>query len=96
MRQNLFIREMKPSTFIERLKQMNKFLRYFPRKRVFDMNNIKIDEEQLISLMYHASHGIMQLQIQRAGRSINEFQTLDELKFSFPSNMIAISWKQES
>jgi hypothetical protein len=31
---------------------------------VFDMNNIEIDEEQLILLMYHASHGIMQLQIQ--------------------------------
>jgi hypothetical protein len=80
MRQNLFIGEMKPSTFIKRLKQMNKFLRYFPREKVFEMNNIEIEEEQLISLMYHASHGIMQLQIQRAGRSINEFQMLDELK----------------
>jgi hypothetical protein len=33
--------------------------------------------------MYHASHGIMQLQIQRAGKSINDLQTLDELKGFF-------------
>jgi hypothetical protein len=32
MHQNLFIGEMKLSTFIERLKRMNKFLRYFPQK----------------------------------------------------------------
>jgi hypothetical protein len=83
MRQNLFIGEMKLLTFIERLKRMNKFLRYFLRERVFGMNNVEIDEEQLISLMYHEPHGIMQLQIQRAGRSINEFQTLDELKVFF-------------
>jgi hypothetical protein len=46
MRQNLFIGEMKPSTFIERLKRINKFLRYFPRERVFEMTNIELDEEQ--------------------------------------------------
>jgi hypothetical protein len=57
--------------------------RYFPREKVFEMNNVEIDEEQLISLMYHASHGIMQLQIQQTGRSINDFQTLDELKVFF-------------
>jgi hypothetical protein len=31
MRQNLFLGELKPSVFIERLKRMNKFLKYFPR-----------------------------------------------------------------
>jgi hypothetical protein len=62
---------------------MNKFLNYFPREKVFDVNSIEINEQQLISLMYHASHGIMQLQIQRAGKSINDFQTLDTLKVFF-------------
>jgi hypothetical protein len=83
MRQNLFIGDMKPLTFIKQLKRMNKFLNYFPREKVFDVNLIEIDEQQLISLMYHASHGIMQLQIQQAGKSINDFQSLDTLKVFF-------------
>jgi hypothetical protein len=83
MRQNLFIGESKPSVFIERLKRMNKMLQYFPRANVFDDDNILIEEEQLISIVHHASHGIMQLQIQRAGRTINEFKTLEDLKVFF-------------
>jgi hypothetical protein len=83
MRQSLFLGDMKPSTFIERLKRMNRFLEYFPRVNVFDEDNVFIEEEQLISIVHHASHGIMQLQLQRAGRSVNDFSTLDELKVFF-------------
>jgi hypothetical protein len=83
MRQNLFIGDSKPSVFIERLKRMNKILQYFPRANVFDDDNVYIEEEQLISIVHHASHGIMQLQIQRAGRTINEFKTLEDLKVFF-------------
>jgi hypothetical protein len=83
MRQNLFIGESKPSVFIERLKRMNKMLQYFPRANVFDDDNVFIEEEQLITIVHHASHGIMQLQIQRAGRTINEFKMLEDLKVFF-------------
>jgi hypothetical protein len=83
MRQNLFIGDSKPSVFIERLKRMNKMLQYYPRANVFDDDNVFIEEEQLISIVHHVSHGIMQLQIQRAGRTINEFKTLEDLKVFF-------------
>jgi transposase InsO family protein len=83
MRQNLFLADLKPSLFIERLKRMNRFLAYFPRTDVFEDNNILIPEEQLITIVHHASHGIMQLQLQRAGKSVNDFHTLDELKVFF-------------
>jgi hypothetical protein len=83
MRQNLFIGDTKPSAFIERLKRMNKMLQYFPRANVFDDDNVFIEEEQLITIVHHASHGIMQLQIQWAGRMINEFKTLENLKVFF-------------
>ena len=84
MRQNLFLGELKPSVFIERLKRMNKFLKYFPRDDIaIDEDKILIDEEQLITIVHHASHGIMQLQIQRSGKTINAFKTLDELKVFF-------------
>jgi hypothetical protein len=73
MRQNLFLGELKPSTFIERLKRMNRFLAYFPRDDVFDDNNILIQEEQLITIVHHASHGIMQLQLQRVDKSVNDW-----------------------
>jgi hypothetical protein len=69
MRQNLFIGDSKPSVFIERLKRMNKMLQYFPRANVFDDDNVFIEEEQLITIVHHASHGIMQLQIKSAGRT---------------------------
>jgi hypothetical protein len=64
MRQNLFLADLKPSLFIERLKRMNRFLAYFPRTDVFEDNNILIPEEQLITIVHHTSHGIMQLQLQ--------------------------------
>jgi hypothetical protein len=65
MRQNLFLGELKPSVFIERLKRMNKFLKYFPRADLsLDVDKLLIGEEQLITIVHHASHGIMQLQIQ--------------------------------
>jgi hypothetical protein len=83
MRQNLFIGDSKPLVFIERLKRMNKMLQYFPRANVFDEDNVFIEEEQLISIVHHASHGIMQLQIQCAGRTTNEFKTLEDLKVFF-------------
>jgi hypothetical protein len=84
MRQNLFLGELKPSVFIERLKRMNKFLKYFPRADLsLGEDKLLIGEEQLITIVHHASHGIMQLQIQRAGRTINEFKTLDDLKVIF-------------
>jgi hypothetical protein len=84
MRQNLFLGELKPSVFIERLKRMNKFLKYFPRADLdIDEDDLLISEEQLITIVHHASHGIMQLQIQRSGRTINEFKTLDDLKVFF-------------
>jgi hypothetical protein len=83
MRQNLFLGDMMPSVFIERLKRMNKFLKYFPRAETVDENSVLIPEEQLITIVHHASHGIMQLQIQRAGKTINEFKTLDQLKVFF-------------
>jgi hypothetical protein len=83
MRQNLFLGDMRPSTFIERLKRMNKFLKYFPRSDVFDEDDVEMEEEQLITIVHHASHGVMQLQIQRAGKSINDFKTLDALKVFF-------------
>jgi hypothetical protein len=47
------------------------------------VDKLLISEEQLITIVHHASHGIMQLQIQRAGRTINEFKTLDDLKVLF-------------
>jgi hypothetical protein len=47
--------------------------------------NVFIEEEQLISIVHHASHGIMQLQIQRAGQTVNEFKTLEDLKGFFQS-----------
>jgi hypothetical protein len=47
------------------------------------VDKLLISEEQLITIVHHASHGIMQLQIQRAGRTINEFKTLHELKVFF-------------
>jgi transposase InsO family protein len=81
MRQNLFLGDLMPSTFVERLKRMNKFLRYFPRADL--ENDVLIPEEQLITIVHHASHGIMQLQIQRSGKTINEFKTLDALKVFF-------------
>jgi hypothetical protein len=62
---------------------MNKMLQYFPRANVFDEDNVFIEEEQLISIVHHASHGIMQLQIQCAGRTTNEFKTLEDLKVFF-------------
>jgi hypothetical protein len=84
MRQNLFLGGLKPSVFIERLKRMNKFLKYFPRDDLSLIEDkLLIGEEQLITIVHHASHGIMQLQIQRSGRTINEFKTLDELKIFF-------------
>jgi hypothetical protein len=84
MRQNLFLGELKPSVFIERLKRMNKFLKYFPRADLsFGEDKLLISEEQLITIVHHASHGIMQLQIQRAGQTINEFKMLDDLKVFF-------------
>jgi hypothetical protein len=83
MRQNLFLGDMKPSTFIERLKRMNRFLAYFPRANIFEDANVMISEEQLITIVHHASHGIMQLQLQRAGKSVTDFDTLDELKVFF-------------
>jgi hypothetical protein len=84
MRQNLFIGELKQSVFIERLKRMNMFLIYFPRDDLsLDEDKLLISEEQLITIVHHASHGIMQLQIQRSGRTINKFKTLDELKVFF-------------
>jgi hypothetical protein len=83
MRQNLFIGDMKPSVFIKRLKRMNRFLAYFPRANVFEETNVVISEEQLITIVHHASHGIMQLQLQRANRSVTDFDTLDELKVFF-------------
>jgi hypothetical protein len=58
-------------------------LQYFPRANVFDDDNVFIEEEQLITIVHHASHGIMQLQIQRAGRTINEFKTSEDLKVFF-------------
>lgn len=83
MRQNLFLGDTKPSTFIERLKRMNRFLKYFPKAVVLPETDNTIDEVQLITIVHHASHGIMQLQIQRAGKSINDFRTLDSLKVFF-------------
>jgi hypothetical protein len=85
MRQNLFMGNLMPSVFIERLRRMNKFLQYFPRvDPTKDENGVLIPEEQLITIVHHhASHGIMQLQIQRSGKTINEFKTLDELKVFF-------------
>jgi hypothetical protein len=83
MQQNLFIGESKLSVFIERLKRMNKMLQYFPRANVFDEDNVLIEEEQLISIVHHASHGIMQFQIQCAGRTINKFKMLEDLKVFF-------------
>jgi hypothetical protein len=65
MRQNLFLGELKPSVFIERLKRMNKFLKYFPQDDLsIGEDKLYIDEEQLITIVHHALHGIMQLQIQ--------------------------------
>jgi hypothetical protein len=78
MRQNLFLGDMMPSVFIERLKHMNKFLKYFPRAETVDKNSVLIPEEQLITIVHHALHGIMQFQIQRSGKTINEFKTLDQ------------------
>jgi hypothetical protein len=84
MRQNLFLGKLKPSVFIERLKRMNKFLKYFPRADLsLGEDKLLIGEEQLITIVHHASHGIMQLQIQRAGQTINEFKMLDDLKVFF-------------
>jgi hypothetical protein len=84
MRQNLFLGEMKPSVFIERLKRMNKFLKYFPRADAsIQEEKMILDEQQLIAIVHHASHGIMQLQIQRSGRTINEFETLEDAKIFF-------------
>jgi hypothetical protein len=84
MRQNLFLGELKPSVFIERLKRMNKFLTYFPRADIdTEEDKLLISEEQLITIVHHASHGIMQLQIQRSGKTINAFKTLDDLKVFF-------------
>jgi hypothetical protein len=84
MRQNLFMGDLMPSVFIERLKRMNKFLLYFPRvDPTKEENSVLIPEEQLITVVHHASHGIMQLQIQRSGKTINEFKMLDELKVFF-------------
>jgi hypothetical protein len=62
---------------------MNKMLQYFPRANVFNDDNVFIEEEQLISIMHHALHGIMQLQIQRASQTINKFKTLEDLKVFF-------------
>jgi hypothetical protein len=60
------------------------FLKYFPRVDLdIEEDKFLISEEQLITIVHHASHGIMQLQIQRSGRTINEFKTLDELKAFF-------------
>jgi hypothetical protein len=76
--------DLMPSVFIERLKRMNKFLLYFPRvDPTKEENSVLIPEEQLITVVHHASHRIMQLQIQRSGKTINEFKTLDELKVFF-------------
>jgi hypothetical protein len=84
MRQNLFLGDTMPSVFIEQLKRMNKLLKYFPRADTsLTEDKILIEEEQLITIVHHASHGIMQLQIQRSGKTINEFQTLDALKVFF-------------
>jgi hypothetical protein len=83
MRQNLFLGDMKPSLFIERLKRMNRFLAYFPRANIFEDANVMINKEQLITIVHHASHGIMQLQLQQAGKSVTDFDTLDELKVFF-------------
>jgi hypothetical protein len=44
---------------------MNKFLKFFPRDDLsVDEEKILIKKEQLITIVHHASHGIMQLQIQ--------------------------------
>jgi hypothetical protein len=84
MRQNLFLGDTIPSVFIKQLKRMNKFLKFFPRADTsLTEDKILIEEEQLITIVHHASHGIMQLQIQRSGKTINEFQTLDALKVFF-------------
>jgi hypothetical protein len=65
MRQNLFLGKLKPSVFIKRLKRMNKFLKYFPRADLsLDEDKLLIGEEQLITIVHHALHGIMQLQMQ--------------------------------
>jgi hypothetical protein len=65
MRQNLFMGDLMPSVFIERLKRMNKFVLYFPRvDPTKDEDGVLIPEEQLITIvLHHASHGIMKLQI---------------------------------
>jgi hypothetical protein len=84
MRQNLFLGDTMPSVFIEQLERVNKLLKYFPRADIsLAEDKILIEEEQLITIVHHASHGIMQLQIQRSGKTINEFQTLDALKVFF-------------
>jgi hypothetical protein len=63
---------------------MNKFPKYFPRADLsLGEDKLLIGEEQLITIVHHALHGIMQLQIQRAGLTINEFKTLDDLKVFF-------------
>jgi hypothetical protein len=55
MRHNLFMGDLMPSVFIERLKCMNKFLLYFPRvDPTKDENCVLIPEEQLIMLVHHA------------------------------------------
>jgi hypothetical protein len=44
---------------------MNKFLKYFPQDDLsIGEDKLYIDEEQLITIVHHALHGIMQLQIQ--------------------------------
>jgi hypothetical protein len=85
MRQNLFLGDTIPLVFIEQLKCMNKFLKYFPRAADISLaeDKILIEEEKLITIIHHALHGIMQLQIQQSGNTINEFQTPDALKVFF-------------
>jgi hypothetical protein len=94
MQQNLFLGDTMPSVFIEQLKCMNKFLKYFPRADTsLAEDKILIEEEQLITIMHHALHGTMQLQIQRSWKTINEFQTLDALKVFLTNSMNATCWK---
>jgi hypothetical protein len=84
MRQNLFLGELQPSVFIKRLKRMNKFLKYFLRADLsVSEDRILIDDNQLISIVHNVAHGIMQLQIQRMGKTVNTFKTLEDLKFFF-------------
>ena len=82
MRQSLYIGDMKPENFFERVKKMNEYLLFFPFVKDDDDDPTKFKEDELISIVTDRNAKKFQwhIDLMTRGQGPDSFDTLEAVQ----------------